>query len=288
MLITIKSNFMMHTDTHTNPNMLTYAPKNHSLKTHFPVKAKYSKPVLLLVVALHVALLISLLSAVHQAEVPVTNEVPMMVSLINEIPVAPIINQIEPQPPKPEVSKPKLQPVTKPIIKPLTKPIIKPVTKPVTKPEVEPKLDALVPQPLASEVPITAEAQPSDDNVALEAEPVTDTTPTETKATVAEQAASKLEVTEPPRFGVAYLNNPKPKYPSLSRRAGEEGRVLLRVLVNADGIPETVEISSTSKFERLDNAALVAVKQWRFVPAKKNNVPMSAYVTVPINFSLKS
>ena len=64
---------------------------------------------------------------------PVTNEVPMMVSLINEIPVAPIINQIEPQLPKPEVSKPKLQPVTKPIIKPLTKPIIKPVTKPAVK-----------------------------------------------------------------------------------------------------------------------------------------------------------
>lgn len=269
MLITLKSNFMMHTETRTNPNMLTYVPKNHSLKTHLPVEAKYSKPILLVVVALHVALLISLLSTIHQAEVPVTTEVPMMVSLINEIPVAPIIEQVEPQPPQPQIKKIKSQPVTKPVIKP----------------EVEPKPDTLVPQPLASEVPTATEVKSSDENTTTE--PVTDEQPTETKAAVAEQAAPKVEVTEPPRFGVAYLNNPKPKYPSLSRRSGEEGRVLLRVLVNANGNPETVEISSTSGFERLDNAALEAVKQWRFVPAKKNNTPMSAYVTVPINFSLK-
>lgn len=265
MLITLKSNFMMHTETRTNPNMLTYVPKNHSLKTHLPVEAKYSKPILLVVVALHVALLIGLLSTIHQAEVPVTTEVPMMVSLINEIPVAPIINQAEPQPPQPKLKKLK--------------------TQPVTKTKVEPKPDTLVPQPLASEVPTATEVKSSAENTTTE--PVVDAKPTETKAAVAEQAAPKVEVTEPPRFGVAYLNNPKPKYPSLSRRSGEEGRVLLRVLVDANGNPETVEISSASGFERLDNAALEAVKQWRFVPAKKNNTPMSAYVTVPINFSLK-
>lgn len=270
MLITLKSNFMMHTETHANSHMLTYVPKNHSLKIHLPVEARVSKPVLLLVIALHVALLVALMSSNHQAEVPVTTEVPMMVSLINEIPVAPIIEQVEPQPPQPQVKKIKSQPVTKPVMKP----------------EVVPKPDTLVPQPLVSEVPTTTEAQPSVENTAPES--VTEAQPTETKAAVAEQAAPKVEVTEPPRFGVSYLNNPKPKYPSLSRRSGEEGRVLLRVLVNANGNPETVELSSTSGFERLDNAALEAVKQWRFVPAKKNNTPMSAYVTVPINFSLKS
>lgn len=96
----------------------------------------------------------------------------------------------------------------------------------------------------------------------------------------------KKEVTEPPKFGVAYLNNPKPQYPPMSRRVGEEGRVLFKVLVNANGDPETVEIASSSGSERLDNAALAAVKQWRFVPAKRNNEAISAYVTVPIGFTL--
>jgi protein TonB len=42
----------------------------------------------------------------------------------------------------------------------------------------------------------------------------------------------------PPRFDAAYLNNPKPSYPPLARRLGEEGRVTLRVHVTPDGLPQ--------------------------------------------------
>jgi protein TonB len=93
---------------------------------------------------------------------------------------------------------------------------------------------------------------------------------------------------EPPRFGVAYLENPSPAYPALSRRLGEEGRVLLRVLVSEDGNADTVQVEAGSGSGRLDQAALEAVKKWRFIPAKRNNQPISAYVIVPIKFSLES
>jgi len=91
---------------------------------------------------------------------------------------------------------------------------------------------------------------------------------------------------EPPSFGVAYLNNPAPAYPSISRRLGEQGRVVLKVLVSAAGEPESVALENGSGSDRLDQAAIDAVKKWRFVPAKRNGESLSAYVLVPLKFSL--
>ena len=95
-------------------------------------------------------------------------------------------------------------------------------------------------------------------------------------------------VIEPPRFGAAYLSNPAPQYPRISRRLGEEGSVLLRVLVAQSGDANTVEVEKGSGSDRLDEAALEAVKKWKFIPAKRNNQPISAYVLVPIKFSLQN
>jgi periplasmic protein TonB len=89
-------------------------------------------------------------------------------------------------------------------------------------------------------------------------------------------------------FGVFYLNNFVLDYSLVSRRLGEEGRVLMKVLVSADGSAENVQIEKSSGSERLDNAAINAVKRWRFIPAKKNNEALSAYVIVPVKFSLDS
>jgi len=94
------------------------------------------------------------------------------------------------------------------------------------------------------------------------------------------------EQIEPPKFGVSYLNNPAPSYPRISRKAGQEGRVLLKVLVSAKGDAKTVNIEQSSGYQRLDNAALKAVMRWRFVPARKGAETLSAYVLVPINFTL--
>jgi protein TonB len=85
----------------------------------------------------------------------------------------------------------------------------------------------------------------------------------------------------------AYLRNPKPTYPSLSRRMSEQGTVMLRVFVNALGDAMRVDLKESSGFPRLDKAALEAVEGWKFVPAKKGERAIAAWVVVPIKFSLK-
>lgn len=84
-----------------------------------------------------------------------------------------------------------------------------------------------------------------------------------------------------------YLRNPKPVYPGISRRLGEQGTVLLRVFVNLAGDATRVELKETSGYPRLDKAALEAVEAWKFVPAKKGGQPIAAWVVVPIKFSIK-
>ncbi|MBI2732164.1 MAG: energy transducer TonB [Aquabacterium sp.] len=91
----------------------------------------------------------------------------------------------------------------------------------------------------------------------------------------------------PPAFDANYLDNPKPAYPPISRREREQGKVLLRVYVDASGAAGKVELGTSSGHERLDKAALAAVSRWRFVPARHGAEAVAAWVTVPIIFSLK-
>lgn len=98
--------------------------------------------------------------------------------------------------------------------------------------------------------------------------------------------APALPVSEP-RFDADYLANPAPAYPPLSRRLGEEGRVLLRVYVDASGRPGRIELKSSSDSPRLDAAAQDAVRRWQFVPARRGDEGVAAWVLVPIVFNLK-
>lgn len=90
------------------------------------------------------------------------------------------------------------------------------------------------------------------------------------------------------RFNADYLRNPQPDYPAISRRLGEEGKVLIKVRVATDGTPLTVNLEKSSNFARLDQAALRAVAQWRFIPARLGETPVEASVIVPIVFRLES
>ena len=83
-----------------------------------------------------------------------------------------------------------------------------------------------------------------------------------------------------------YLQNPAPAYPALSRRLHEEGTVLLVVRVTTKGNVEQEQVKHSSGFARLDEAALNAVRQWRFVPARRGDEPVAANVIVPIVFRL--
>jgi protein TonB len=83
-------------------------------------------------------------------------------------------------------------------------------------------------------------------------------------------------------------NRVDPTYPSASRRAGEEGTVRLKVLVDEKGRPKDVAVATSSGFPRLDQAAMQAVRKWRFVAATDGTSPISAWTQVAITFRLTS
>jgi periplasmic protein TonB len=83
-------------------------------------------------------------------------------------------------------------------------------------------------------------------------------------------------------------NRVEPAYPPTSRRLGEEGTVRLRVLVDENGRPRDVNVVNSSGFERLDRAAIDAVKRWRFVAATDGSKSITAWTQVAITFQLKN
>lgn len=102
--------------------------------------------------------------------------------------------------------------------------------------------------------------------------------------TVAPPMAPRMEL---PSSAAAYLQNPKPPYPALSRRLGEQGKVVLRVLIGVDGQAQAVEIDQSSGFDRLDQAALGTVLRWRYLPGRRAGVPQAMWFNVPISFVLE-
>ena len=85
-----------------------------------------------------------------------------------------------------------------------------------------------------------------------------------------------------PRYG----NNAAPLYPPEARKMGQQGTVILSVLVNAGGTVETLGVKDGSGHVLLDQAAMRAVKRWHFKPATVAGIPVSSQVEVPIEFHL--
>jgi len=90
-----------------------------------------------------------------------------------------------------------------------------------------------------------------------------------------------------PSSDADYLANPRPAYPPLSKRLGEQGKVVVRVLIGTDGTAQKAEIRTSSGFDRLDQAALATVQRWRYVPGKRDGVPEAMWFNIPINFVLE-
>lgn len=90
-----------------------------------------------------------------------------------------------------------------------------------------------------------------------------------------------------PSSDADYLNNPAPTYPGISQRLGEQGKVVIRVLITTEGKARQAEIYQSSGFDRLDQAALRAVMGWRYVPGQRAGVPQDMWFNVPVNFALK-
>lgn len=179
---------------------------------------------------------------------------PIQVSLLDPAPPAPVLARSAPVLPAQPVATP-----PKPVAK------RKPVPSPTAQPQPQPEPLASAPaevSPAAASTPLSqpiAEAQPSGGGALVEA-----------------------------RFDADYLQNPAPVYPPLARRMGEEGKVLVRAYVLPSGRPERVELRQSSGSPRLDEAALAAVRKWRFVPARRAGEAVAAWVVIPITFRLES
>lgn len=121
----------------------------------------------------------------------------------------------------------------------------------------------------------------------------------ETKRAAPAAAPSAPAATEPAARGersapvktsaseAAYAaSNRKPVYPRLSRVSNEQGTVILRVLVKADGSAGQVEIRTSSGYPLLDKSASTTVQSWRFSPATANGKPVDEWYEVAIPFKL--
>jgi protein TonB len=101
-------------------------------------------------------------------------------------------------------------------------------------------------------------------------------------------AVAVAQPATPPVFKATYLHNPPPHYPAVARRNGDQGTVMLKVLLNMEGAPVHVEVDKSSGSPPLDSAALDAVKTWRFAPARRGAQNIESWVRVPVVFRLES
>jgi len=85
------------------------------------------------------------------------------------------------------------------------------------------------------------------------------------------------------------IHSPKPHYPRASRQLREQGLVIARMCVNAQGLVQGVDIAKSSGFASLDRSALTALSQWRFIPIAVNSVSHAAQCfQTPVQFTLES
>jgi len=157
------------------------------------------------------------------------------------------------------IAAPKPEPVFEP---PRPRPVHRPIARPVEKP--------VQAAPAESPSPIVEPAPP----------------PPPASEPVAAVQAPPVAIT-PPVFDAAYLQNPAPAYPALSRRLKEQGKVLLRVRVNPAGSADEVQVRTSSGFPRLDESARDTVAHWRFAPARRGAEAIPEWVLIPVSFKLE-
>ena len=174
--------------------------------------------------------------------------------------------------PKPAPASPPIQAQTKP--------------EPQSQPQAKTDITQVQPAPVLTPT-APSNAAPIVSNAAPALTPAAPATPTATPAGNQRPAANATAAAVVlPSTSADYLNNPAPPYPRQSKRLGEEGTVVIRVLITAEGRAEKAEIRTSSGHARLDDTALTTVKAWRFVPGKRNGLPEAMWFNVPIRFVL--
>ncbi len=79
----------------------------------------------------------------------------------------------------------------------------------------------------------------------------------------------------------------QPAYPVDLRAARVDGKVVLHAVIDEQGNVTAVEVLRSSRHEGLDNAAIDAVRQWRYKPATMEGTPVKVHFTVVVNFTVE-
>lgn len=224
---------------------------------------------LTIAIALHAALIAVVVSGALEKPKAVVEPPKVIVQLLKPAPPAP--PAIKPEPPKPEPPKPRPPKPEPPKPTPPRPEPAKPEPAPArplpVAPTPVPAPVAPAPAPVAPTAPVAPPAPP-----APVAPPAPPTPPKPVPRTEVSITASYA------------ASNRKPEYPKMSQRLGEQGTVMLAVLVKSDGSAGDVEVKSSSGFPRLDRAAIDAVKSWHFNPATVDGKPVDKTYDVPITF----
>lgn len=217
-------------------------------------------PIVIAVVGLHVLGLWALQAGLLRRAV----ELVVPVSVLSEM-----IEPPQPQTtPTPQPSQPRPAPTPRSASEP--RPVLPPAVQPVA-------IATPTPAPPAP-TGVTAPQTPAPAAALAAVEPAAPPAPP------APPATPKIDL---PSSSADYLNNPPPAYPPLSKRLGEQGKVVIRAFIEANGTATKAEIRTSSGYERLDQTALQTVLRWRYVPGKRAGVVEAMWFNVPINFVLE-
>ncbi|MGE8636224.1 MAG: energy transducer TonB [Achromobacter piechaudii] len=242
----------------------------------------------LAVVALHAAVIGAIFMAPeHRPELEQPEAV--MVSLI-DAPVPQVAKaEPTPEPPQPVVEPPpEPQPEVEPDPEP--EPELKPEPEPEPEPVVEkPPMPAPKPKPKPKPKP-QPKPQPKQ-----EVKPETPPVQTPPAGAVDGAQASQSPQQGPPPDQPVLVSSiefqgarPMPTYPMASRRMREEGRVLVLVEINTQGLVERATIDTSSGFSRLDESALAAARKAKFKPYTRNGVAYPAKAKIPFDFVMRN
>lgn len=96
-----------------------------------------------------------------------------------------------------------------------------------------------------------------------------------------------------PMFGQSKTEPPvpvrtvAPEYPTQLKRDGVSGIVTVKCMIDEKGNVTDTHVEKTTN-DGFDEAAVAAVKKWRFKPAQQDGAPVATKVTIPIKFVVES
>lgn len=174
------------------------------------------------------------------------------------------------------------------LVAPETPKPIEPPPPPPQPPKVQPKREA----PLLAAAPTPSPAPPAFTVPPPPPEPVAavveaPTPPAPPAPPAPAPAPAPPPVLVMPSSAVQYVRQPAVVYPSMSKRQSEKGRVMLRVWIDEEGLPQRITVNKSSGFPRLDAAAVTAVEKALFKPYVHEGRVVGAWAFLPIDFELE-